>query len=272
MDDDSRPPEQLRRHYEVERELADRLRRSSRAERTQLFRTLYNELFTRVPDHPRLTRRDTPEESRRAVEARMKLLRGHLAGVKTFLEFAPGDCRLAFEVCRHVERVFAVDISDQAGGMKEIPPNFKLILYDGYQLDVPDSSVDLAFSYQFIEHLHPDDVEPHFQTIKRVLRPGGAYIFDTPHAFTGPHDISCFFSETPQGFHLKEWTYGEMTDLLRRAGFPSACAYRRGKIRRGGAINFLNRAVESALAVLPYKLRKTLSRRLFVGVTMLAQK
>ena len=64
---DSRSPDRIRHHYEVERELAARLRASNREERTVLFQTLYDELFRRVPDHPRLTRRESPEELRRKV-------------------------------------------------------------------------------------------------------------------------------------------------------------------------------------------------------------
>ena len=53
-----RTPEQLRHHYEVERELADRLRSASREERKQLYAGVYDELFRRVPDHPQLTWRE----------------------------------------------------------------------------------------------------------------------------------------------------------------------------------------------------------------------
>ena len=271
MDEDQRSLERLRHHFEVERELADRLRHSSRAGRTELFRTMYDELFVRVPDHPRLTRRDTEESSRRAVAARMALLRGQLPGVKSFLEFAPGDCRLAFEVCKHVPQVYAVDISDQTGGLKDVPRNFKLILYDGYSLNLPDNSVDLAYSYQFLEHLHPDDVESHFQLIQRVLRPGGAYIFSTPHLYSGPHDISAGFTETPQGFHLKEWTYREMNSLLQRVGYSEARIYRLGTAR-GGFVSGLTRGMEAMLGCLPIGLRKRLSQRLFLSVCMRVRK
>jgi len=268
----SRTLEQRRRHFEVERELAQRLLHSSRAQRTELFRTMYDELFARVPDHPRLVRRDTAEKSRQAVAARMALLRGQLAGVKTFLEFAPGDCRLAFEVARQVEKVIAVDISDQTGGMKEIPANFQLLLYDGYQLSLPDNSVDLAYSYQFIEHLHPDDVEGHFQLIRRVLKPGGAYIFSTPHRFSGPHDVSRDFTETPAAFHLKEWTYTEMTALLRQAGYSSWQIFRAGKPRGGAFMSGITCALESLLGPLPYRLRRFLCQRLYLSVAMVAVK
>ena len=51
------------------------------------------------------------------------------------------------------------------------------------------------------------------------MKPGGVYLLRTPHAFTGPHDISKYFSDTPQGFHMKEYTFREIRDLTRRIGF-----------------------------------------------------
>lgn len=268
MKNDPRSREQVRRHYEVEKDLAARLLNSTREQRPKLFRTMYDELFAKVPDHPRLVRREQSESSQESVASQMSLLRGQLAGVRTFLEFAPGDCRLAFEVCRHVDKVCAVDISDQSGAVSQMPRNFELIVYDGYNLTVPAQTIDLVFSYQFIEHLHPDDVALHFETVKRILKPGGAYVFSTPHRYSGPHDISAHFSDIPQGFHLKEWTYREMGDLLRRVGFSSWHAYRSGRPRTSGLINQANLAVESLLGGLPVKLRRRLSVRLFQGVTM----
>lgn len=149
--------ESSRRQYEVERDLHGRLMNSTRAQRTTLFAERYDELFRRVPDSPRLTRRDTEEYSRRAVAARMNILRPHLAGVKTFMEIAPGDCRLAYEMCQHVEKGIAPDISDQSGSQQNAPKNFHFETCDGYALNLPDNSVDMAFRYQFLEHVHPDD-------------------------------------------------------------------------------------------------------------------
>ncbi|MBI5773089.1 MAG: class I SAM-dependent methyltransferase [Verrucomicrobia bacterium] len=269
---DPRPFESIRRHYEVEKELAQRLLHSTRAERTRLFATLYGELFRRVPDHPRLTRRDTPERSRAAVAGRMALLRGQLSAEKTFLEFAPGDCRLAFEVCAHVRKVIGVDISDQSSAADRRPDNFELVVYDGYNLGVPDESVDVVFSYQFIEHLHPEDVMPHFEMARRVLRPGGVYVFSTPHAFSGPHDISSCFSDQPECFHFKEWTFTEMAALLRGAGFSQSRVFRRGRVREGWLVNQATLCLEDFFRLLPSRLRNHFSRRLFNSVVMLARK
>src|SRR5947208_98741 len=99
---DPRTLERLRHHYRVESELASRLRSSSREERRALFAQLYDELFARVPDHPRLVRRDTRELSRSSIDSRLRLLRPFLFPDATFLEFAPGDCRLAEEICKSV--------------------------------------------------------------------------------------------------------------------------------------------------------------------------
>jgi len=43
---------QLREHYEIERELANRLRNASKEERVRLYASSYDELFLRVAHHP----------------------------------------------------------------------------------------------------------------------------------------------------------------------------------------------------------------------------
>jgi len=272
MSNNHRTPEALRRHYEVERELAQRLRNSTRAERSTLYQTLYAELFSRVPDHPRLTRREDPERTRRAVEARLALLRPFLAQTQTFLEMAPGDCALAFAMCKHAREVIAVDISDQTAPTACRPPNFKLVVYDGYHLDMPDQSVDLAFSYQFLEHLHPDDVSEHLQLIHRLLRPSGVYVMATPHRFSGPHDISAHFSDTPEGFHLREWTYTELRSALHQSGFARVRPYRARRLRQSAFWDALERGAEWIMGYLPRTWQRRASRRFFQSVTLAAWK
>ncbi|MGC8744460.1 MAG: class I SAM-dependent methyltransferase [Verrucomicrobiia bacterium] len=269
MREDNRTPERLRHHYEVERELANKLRNSTRKERTELYKTLYDELFKRVPDHPRLTRREAPESLAWAVEARLSILKPLLNEKHTFLEFAPGDCRLAIEVAKYVKQVYAVDISDQSGNLQDKPQNFKLIVYDGYNLDLPQESVDIAFSYQFLEHIHPEDVDLHLKLAFKILKKNGAYLLSTPHAFSGPHDISVYFSDIPQGFHLKEWTYSELFTAAKNAGFNKMLIYRFGKLVRCGFLNWLNLSLESAIGRLPVKLRKKISNRFFNSIIAL---
>ena len=58
---------------------------------------------------------------------------------------------------------------------------------DGVHLDMfklPES-YDAVISNQVIEHLHRDDLAIHFRAAWRVLRPGGRYVFATPHCTQG---------------------------------------------------------------------------------------
>lgn len=266
--------ERLRHHYEVEKELASRLRVSTREERPFLFQKLYQELFERVPDHPRLTRRESPEESRRKVEGQMRLLRPFLKPGSTLIEVAPGDCRLGYAAAvSGAGRVIGVDISDQrlAADRAHAPTNYELIVYDGYHLDLPDGIADVAFSYQFLEHLHPDDVRPHFEIVHRLLKPGGWYVFDTPHRFSGPHDISVVFGDELVGFHFQEWTLGDMKQHLQQCGFASMQAIKAGR-RCGPFMTAVWLLAEKVTGLLPLAWRKRIAGSLFQSVTVAAQK
>jgi len=266
-----RTPERLRHHFEVEKELAHHMRQSTQKERTELFKTLYTQLFERVPDHPRLTRRETPESSRRKVDSQLRLLRPFLRKDSVFLEFAPGDCRLASAVAKEVCSVVGVDISDQRSNGEQFPANLELIVYDGYNLSVADATTDVVFSYQFLEHLHPEDVDAHFAMARRLLKPGGVYVFDTPHRFSGPHDISRHFGNELVCFHFQEWTSREMRQLLKKHGFSQSSVYRFGRPLSSPFLNRVNDFIELAVGWLPAPLRQKISMRLFPSVTMVAR-
>ena len=91
---DSRTPIQLREHYEVEKELANKLRQSHKEERRFLYGAVYNELFRRVTHHPMLTRKIDDNENYAIVTAQIRLLKRFLRPDCTFLELGAGDCRL----------------------------------------------------------------------------------------------------------------------------------------------------------------------------------
>jgi SAM-dependent methyltransferase len=268
----ARTQEQLRNHFEVERELAGRLRKSTREERSHLYGTLYDELFSRVPDHPRWTRLESEEIRQRNVAAQMKLVREYLRADSTLVEFAPGNGWLGFEAAKTAQKVIGVDISNQLAPNIPIPANYQHVVYDGYRLDLPDNIAEIAFSFQFLEHLHPDDVGPHFELVHRLLKPGGVYVFDTPHRYSGPHDISRSFTNELVCFHFQEWTHRQMRALLAKHGFKTSYVFRMGRTQRGVVFNTLVDTLELLLAPLPHGLRRTLCKRLFPAVTMVAVK
>ena len=214
-----RTEEALRRHYEIERELADRLRAAPRDERGAAYAAVYDELFRRVPDHPQLVPEPGHEEW--WVGGQMKLLdRLHHPG-ETFLEVGAGDCALSIAMARRASHVYAVDVSQEIVAKDALPGNVELILSDGCSIPVPEGSVDVAYSNQLMEHLHPDDAYEQLENLARALRPGGRYVCVTPHRYSGPHDISRHFDDEATGFHLREYTTTELSDLLHRAGFSS---------------------------------------------------
>jgi SAM-dependent methyltransferase len=262
-----RTAEQLTNHYIVEKELADQVRRSTRKERQLLLPKVYDELFSRVPDHPRLHRRESPDASRQSVNMRLKILTGLISKDTLVLEIAPGDWRLACSVAKDVAHVYAADISDQRANQAEMPSNFELVLFDGFHLDLPPAFADVAFSYQFLEHLHPDDLGPHMDLVARALKPGGVYVLDTPHAFSGPHDISRYFSNAAEGFHMHEWTYKEIAILGRKHGFDRMSVYRFGVRWDTSLALIVTCFAERILRLMPEKLRWRISQRLFSGVT-----
>jgi SAM-dependent methyltransferase len=264
--------ESLRHHFEVEKSLATRLRNSTRQERAELFKVLYEELFRLVPDHPRLTRVDQAAYQARVASTQMRLLKPVLDLDKVVVEFAPGDCHLARVIAPHVKQVIGVDISDQRTPGEQFPSNFQLLVYDGSEVPMAPGSADAVFSYQFLEHLHPDDIAPHFELAASLLKPGGVYIFDTPHRLSGPHDIAGAFGNDLVCLHMQEWTYRELRRRVQQHGFGQTFMYRRGKPVKSGLLNALNDMAESMIGLMPQPWRRKVSRRLFTGVTMLAVK
>src|SRR5262245_24834111 len=84
----------LRRHYLIERELADRLRRSPGEERKGLYRTVYDELFRAVPDHPQNVWKATPAMQEARTREQLNLLRPYLRPDSVFMEVGAGECHL----------------------------------------------------------------------------------------------------------------------------------------------------------------------------------
>jgi SAM-dependent methyltransferase len=219
---------------------------------------MYDELFERVPDHPRRAAKRADSSAREQhIAWNLAQLAPYLAPGMTFLEVGAGDCALAARVARDAACVYAVDISDQRQG--ELPENVRVVLTDGRSIDVPAGSVDLAFSDQVMEHLHPDDAVEQLRNIHRALKPGGVYLCVTPNRVYGPSDVSAFFEDEPRGFHLHEYTLGEIREVLRSAGFTRFHAYvgARGWFLR--VPGFVVRATELALLAMPAALRRRLA-------------
>jgi SAM-dependent methyltransferase len=192
-----------------------------------------------------------------------------------FLEIGPGDCSLSVAIAPRVRQVYGLDVSEEITHALDLPSNFKLILSDGTSVPLPPDSVDVAYSNQLMEHLHPDDALEQLAGICRALAPGGVYICITPNRLNGPHDISRYFDPVATGFHLKEYTVTELSDLFKSVGFSKVQVLlgRRGACVPAPAGPV--KAGEAALNMLPLAARKVVGRtlgRAFLGIRLLGTK
>jgi len=273
---DPRSPERIREHYLIEKELAARLRDATRQERQRLYTVVYDELFQRVPDHPQLTLKTDEQTRRRLVAERMWLLSRYLRSNSTYLEIGPGDCALAIAVSQRVRKVFAVDVSNEIAAGVTLPKNVELAISDGCSIPVPEGSIDVAYSDQLMEHLHPDDACAQLANIYRALARDGVYVCLTPNRLSGPHDVSRYFDEVATGFHLQEYTARELTAMFRAVGFRKLVALVGARGSHVAVPVAFLKGIEVLLSNLPRGLGKTLARglplRLILGVKLVASK
>lgn len=214
--EETRTVDQLREQLKVERELGERLRTAG--DTRGLYSAAYDEFLRRVPHHP-AARKSDPAAPSELVGLQLRLLEPFLTSRTRFLEVGGGDCALPLALSRRLPRVIAIEAAtDVAEG---VPPagNLEILVSDTPPYPLPDSSVDLAFSCHFIEHLRADDALLHLQEMRRLLAEGGHYVCVTPNRLWGPHDVSRYFSDVPVGLHLREYSHNELLGLFQEAGF-----------------------------------------------------
>jgi SAM-dependent methyltransferase len=256
-----RSEERLRAHWEIERALADRLRNASREDRTTLYGSVYDELFQRVPDHPQVLRKADPTEREASARSQAALVQRFLPARGVFVEIGAGDCSLSLALASRAGHVYAVEVSREIAFIENAPANFELLITDGRAIPVEPETVDLVYSNQLMEHLHPEDAAEQLGQIFAALRPGGRYMCLTPNRLLGPSDISMYFEdEVANGFHLREYSNSELDDLFRESGFASVDVFSTlGKRVRTLPMPPM-RVLESAFGALPRPARRRLKR------------
>lgn len=259
---DIRTIERIREHYNIEKALASQLRSSNKEDRKKLYTSLYDKLFELVPDHPQLTRKEHSESAAFHVLSQIKISSIFLNENSKFLEIGAGDCSLSLAISKHVEKVYALDVSETITKQQAIPKNFELIISDGTSIPVPNEMITIAYSNQLMEHLHPDDALKQLKNIYNSLTPDGIYICCTPNRLNGPHDISEYFDRVATGFHLKEYTITELSKLFSEIGFSQMRIYKNFKGIFIGFRLFPFIFLENILEKLPYLMRKKVTSTL----------
>jgi len=273
---ETRSPEQLWEQYQVEKELADRLRLASKEQRRHLYAQMYDELFRRIPHHPQLRKKGDLEIQKSKQKAQVRFLQPFLKPSFVFLEVGVGDCSVSFQIAKQVAKVYAVDVSEEITKHQNKPVNFELILSDGSSIPVPENSVDLTFSNQLMEHLHSEDAKDQLANILKALKKGGKYICITPNRINGPADISRYFDDTATGMHLREYSYKELGRLFTEVGFTNVCGYVRAKGMNLQLPIKLLSIIETLLETMPKSIRHRLADwypfRMFLGINLIGTK
>ena len=204
-----------REHYALEKILADQLKKANREERKMLYKDLYNKLFSAFPEISQGVNSTVAHR----LSWKMKFLRPYLRKNKTFLEVGCGNCEVSKKVCSFTKQVIAYEVSDKIPFVKDKPVNLTVKYFDGVRFYEPDESIDIIYSNQVLEHLHPEDAVDALQYYYKMLTIGGVLVMATPNRITGPDDISRDFSVIPEGFHLHEYTYAELVSKLKGSKF-----------------------------------------------------
>lgn len=248
-----RSMERIMEHYTIERKLADRLRAATPDKRNKLYGEVYDELFRSVPDHPQLS--IDPVQRSRQVLAKLRFVSRFLNQDSCLMEIGAGDCVFSTHAAPSIRRGIVVDVSEEIVSAAADVENLDIVITDGVSLPVEAGSVDVAYSDQLMEHLHPDDAQSQLRNVVRALRPGGVYICITPNRVYGPHDVSRGFDEVATGFHLREYTAREIREMFLAAGFKKVHFYAGGKGRYVRMPTLVALTTERAFERLPRVIR-----------------
>ena len=99
------------------------------------------------------------------------------------------------------------------------------LLVSDFLAHKPDPGQDpytLVYWNDVFEHIAPDEIRDYIKKIHELLAPGGSLITITPNWHLRPSDATIIHHPPrteARGLHLKEYTLGEVTAMLRQAGF-----------------------------------------------------
>jgi 2-polyprenyl-3-methyl-5-hydroxy-6-metoxy-1,4-benzoquinol methylase len=112
----------------------------------------------------------------------------------------------------HAESIVGVDIDQETIDKAKknfFSKNVEFKKTNVNNLPFENDSFDLVISFEVIEHL--SDYQTYFNEIKRVLKPGGVFIFSTPNKlFTDNNDLKF------NPYHLKEYYHEEILRITEK--------------------------------------------------------
>jgi SAM-dependent methyltransferase len=172
--------------------------------------------------------------------ARFLALTGVLRPEAEILEIGSGTGNLLQRLKSDGYRVRGVEINRELiAESRRWHGDLPLQLVEGVRLPFPDQSFDLVLSFDVFEHI--PDSDAHLAEVRRVLRPGGYLLMQTPNKWTNVvfETIRWRSFTRFRADHCSLHTLGGLTARLQRHGFTAAAldvpvvnAFFRDKVRR----------------------------------------
>ena len=151
---ETRSPERIIAHYELEARLSRTLMASDQNDRLSLYSELYEQLFTELPDHPQRSGREKIRAEQ--IEVQRAMLLRMLNQSSTYVEIGCGDAVLTKAIAPNVASAIGVDVTEKLVE-GDRPASFRFVLSNGINIPLPEATADLVYSNHLMEHLHPDD-------------------------------------------------------------------------------------------------------------------
>lgn len=105
-----------------------------------------------------------------------------------------GGLTLLYLLALGYEKILGVDVADSTceAWNRLLREQFginekRFHAYDEQELPLRDQCIDIVFSQEVLEHVHPSAIEAYYAEEKRVLKPGGAAFHQVPHRLI-PYD------------------------------------------------------------------------------------
>lgn len=175
------------------------------------------------------------EANLRFLDATGLLQRGH-----RILEIGSGRGALLQEL--RARGLDAIGVETSADRIEETRARFGPLPVQqssGVALPFPDDSFDIVLSFDVFEHIPGSD--EHLREVRRVLKPGGWYLLQTPSKWSNTvfETIRWRSFTRWRADHCSLHTYGQLERRFRRHGFetrfadvPVVTAFYRDKVRR----------------------------------------
>ncbi len=133
---------------------------------------------------------------------------------KTVLDIACGEGYGTALIGKYAQKATGVDIDENCiewASENYAANNHKISFKKGTVTGIPldDNTIDVAISFETIEHVNEAEQRLFMQEIKRVLKPGGLLIISTPNT-----EIYSAKQDLKNQFHLKEFNKQEFRIFL----------------------------------------------------------